>query len=74
MVEPDKKKKPKSEESKFSLERLRKDCYKIFGITQSTFDGAFLGLDGEFTVSGAKDIIEKWQKTQVEPAKKKEGK
>jgi hypothetical protein len=57
----------------FTLDRLRKDCHKLFGITESTYDGATFGLSGEYTVEALRNVIEKWQNTQVCPAKK-EGK
>ena len=61
-------------EPKFTLARLRSDCYAIFGVTTSTFDGATYGLTGEYTVDGMKAVIEKWQKKQVLPAEQKEDK
>jgi hypothetical protein len=54
----------------FPLERLRKDCYTLFGVTTSTFDGATYGLNGEHSVESLKKVIAKWQSTQVCPAKK----
>lgn len=50
---------------KFTVEKLRKNCYTLFGVTQSTFDGATYGLGGEFTVEEMKSAIEKWQKKEA---------
>lgn len=57
---------------KFSLDRLRKDCLKLFGVTVSTFDGAAFGLTGRFTVEEMRARIEKWKNARATPAKKKE--
>ena len=63
--------KPKENETtvkqppKFSLEKLRENCLKLFGITQSTFDGAAHGLSGEFTVSEITNIITKWKNKEA---------
>lgn len=50
---------------KFSVIRLREKCLKLFGVTQSTFDGATYGLNGEYTVEEMKTIIAKWQDKEV---------
>lgn len=50
---------------KFTIEKLRENCYAVFGITKSTFDGATFGLDGEFTVEEMKTAIEKWQNKEA---------
>lgn len=50
---------------KFTIEKLRENCYAVFGITKSTFDGATFGLDGEYTVEGMKTAIEKWQNKEA---------
>ena len=57
---------------KFKLDRLRKDCLQLFGVTVSTFDGAVFGMTGRFTVEEVKNRIDKWKNTRVTPAKKKE--
>lgn len=62
-----------AKEPVFSLERLRRDCFKVFGVTTSTFDGATYGLKGEFTVKELRDKIHAWQNKQVFPASKKGG-
>lgn len=50
-----------TDEKKFSVENLRKHCTELFGITQSTFDGALYGVkEKELTVSEAKTIIDTW--------------
>lgn len=50
---------------KFPLEKLRENCLKLFGVTQSTFDGASHGLSGEYTVSEMKKIIAVWQNKEA---------
>ena len=50
---------------KFPLEKLRENCLKLFGVTQSTFDGAVHGLSAEFTVSEMKKIIAVWQNKEA---------
>lgn len=57
---------------KFTLDRLRKDCLRLFGITVSTFDGATLGLTGSYTVEEMRGRIEQWKNKRVLPAKKEE--
>lgn len=54
----------------FTLERLRRDCYKLFGITPSTFDAATYGLTGSYTVDGLKKEIQEFQNRQVMPINK----
>ena len=50
---------------KFPIEKLRSNCVALFGVTSSTFDGATLGLNGEYSVEEMKKTIEKWQKTTI---------
>lgn len=59
-----------TKEPVFSLERLRRDCFKVFGVTPSTFDGATYGLTGEFTVNELREKIQVFQNTRVVPANK----
>jgi len=59
--------------SKFKIERLRRDCLRLFGVTFSTFDGATFGLTDMYTVEEMHGIIDNWQNKQVIPANKKEG-
>ena len=54
-----------STDPKYSIEKLRSNCLKLFGVTSSTFDGATHGLNGEFTVKEIKIVIEKWRKTTL---------
>lgn len=55
----------KAAASKFSIEKLRENCQKLFGVSVSTFDGAVHGKSGEFTVAEMKGIISKWKKEEV---------
>jgi len=50
---------------KFPIEKLRYNCFALFGVTTSTFDGATHGLNGEFTVDEMKKTIEKWQNKAI---------
>lgn len=50
---------------KFTVEKLRENSLKLFGVTQSTFDGATCSLSGEYTVSEMKKIISNWQNKEV---------
>jgi len=65
---------PEDETAKFTVERLGKDCYRLFGVSSSTYDGATYGVKGEHTVEEVRNIIDSWLKKQVAPAKKKEDK
>ena len=48
-------------ETKYSLEKLRQNSIALFGVTQSTFDGAMYGNENrEFSVKEAKGIIDVW--------------
>lgn len=50
---------------KFSIEKLRENCQKLFGISRSTFDGAASGLENEYTVQEMKENISKWMKKEA---------
>ena len=50
---------------KFSLDNLRDNCYELFGVSTSTFDGATYGLVGEFTVDEMKTKINFWLKKPI---------
>ena len=58
----------------FPLERLRRDCLELLGVSTSTFDGATRGREGEFTLKQIREIIRDWQNKPVFPKTKKEGK
>lgn len=60
-------------ERKIPIEKLRRSCVKLFGVTPSTFDGATVGLTGKFTVTEMQAIIDKWLNTPVSLGRKKEG-
>lgn len=48
-------------EAKYSIDKLRKNSIALFGVTQSTFDGAMYGHDNkEYTINEAKAILERW--------------
>lgn len=48
-------------EAKYSVDKLRKNSITLFGVTQSTFDGAMYGHDNkEYTINEAKAILERW--------------
>lgn len=58
---------------KISIEKLRRSCVKLFGVTPSTFDGATVGLEGKFTVTEMQAHIDKWLNTPVSLGRNKEG-
>ena len=56
---------PMSKQSTFSLEHLRRDCRKLFGISQSTFDAVVYKLDGKYTIEKRQEMIKAWQNKPV---------
>lgn len=52
-------------QTKYSIGKLRENCLKLFGISQSTFDGVSYGLTGKYTVAEMKSVITKWQNKEV---------
>ncbi len=58
---------------KISIEKLRRSCVKLFGVTPSTFDGATAGLVGKFTAAEMQAHIDEWLNTPVDLGQKKEG-
>ena len=54
----------KPAEPTFTIRQLRPDARALFGISQSTYDGATHGLTGEFTVEGMREHINKWLKEE----------
>lgn len=52
-------------EPEYDMHTLRKHCMKLFGITTSTFDGAFMGHNEPMTVRSAKAILKKWKKEEI---------
>ena len=48
---------------KFTLEKLRLNCRRLFGVSTSTFDGATYGLTEKYTVEEMRAHIEAWKKT-----------
>lgn len=56
----------KSAEPKFALEKLRANCFQLFGVSEPVFIGATTRLaDGEYSVSEIKTVIEKWLKGEA---------
>lgn len=46
---------------KYGKEKLRANSMQLFGVTTSTFDGAFCGVDAtEMTIDEARATINKW--------------
>ena len=54
----------KPAEPTFTIEQLRPDARVLFGISQSTYDGATHGLTGEFTVKAMREHIDNWLKEE----------
>ena len=66
-----------AEGRKIPIEKLRRSCVKLFGVTPSTFDGATVGYKPEekFTVAEMGDIIKVWKDAPIQrPKTGKEGK
>ena len=51
--------------TKFPLERIRRDCERVIGVSKGTFDGATSGLKGEFTIDEIRGITETWLRKPV---------
>lgn len=49
-------------EPTFTVEQLRPSARSLFGVSQSTYDGATDGLIGEFTVEAMRKHIDEWLK------------
>ena len=60
--------------TKYTTGRLRKDCYALYGVSTSTFDGANVGIaaNAEYTVEEMGTRIKKWQDTPDTPKKKED--
>ena len=58
------------EERKIPIDKLRRSCVKLFGVTPSTFDGATVGLTGKYTVTEMQAHIDKWLNTPVSLGRK----
>lgn len=56
---------PETGERKITIERHRRSCVKLYGVTPSTFDGATVGLTGKYTVDEMKAIISAWLEKEV---------
>ena len=50
----------------FSLEKLREDCKKLFGVEPFVFDGATYGMTGEYTVDDMRAHINTWLNTPID--------
>lgn len=53
---------------KYGVAALRRGCFEVFGVTTSTFDGAFSGVDTskQYSIDEAKSIIKEWLNKEVE--------
>lgn len=54
----------KPAEPTYTVEQLRQSARNLFGVSQSTYDGATYGLTGEFTVEAMRKHIENWLKEE----------
>lgn len=59
------KKKAENKEQVFSLSVLRKGAAELFGISTSTFDGATVGLEGDYSISEIKNHISEFLKSKI---------
>ncbi len=62
----------KETKRKIPIEKLRRSCVKLFGVTPSTFDGAAAGLTGKYTTAEMQARIDKWLTTPVSLGQRKE--
>lgn len=51
---------------KAPVEKFRRYCIDLFGVTPSTFDGATAGLTGEYSADELKAHIKNWLEKEVE--------
>ena len=60
---------------KIPIEKLRRGCVNLFGVTPSTFDGATVGIPAgsKFAVEEMQAHIDKWLNTPVSLGRRKEG-
>ena len=60
---------------KIPIEKLRRGCVNLFGVTPSTFDGATVGIPegSKYTVGEMQAHIDKWLNTPVSLGRRKEG-
>lgn len=50
-----------AEEQKYIVTKLRENSITLFGVSQSTFDGAMYGHTAlEYTINEVKDILNEW--------------
>lgn len=58
---PVKKEQVSERAEKFPVEKLRQNSISLFGVTQSTFDGAMYGHnEKEFSIKEVKRMIDEW--------------
>lgn len=50
---------------KYSVEKLRENCRRLFGVSSSAFAGATYGMEGKYTVEEMKAHIEAWMKKEA---------
>lgn len=50
---------------KYTIDKLRANCRKLFGVSTSTFAGATYGMTGKYTVEEMKAHIEAWERKGV---------
>lgn len=67
MKQEEKAVKPPKTESKYPTEVLKANSVKLFGITSSTFAGAFAnaGINNTYSIVEAKKIIGEWLKKEA---------
>ncbi len=64
-----------AEGRKIPIEKLRRSCVKLFGVTPSTFDGATVGIQpgSKYTIEEMQAHIDKWLNTPISLGRRKEG-
>lgn len=52
-------------EARHTVEKLRENCRRLFGVSTSTFAGATHGMTGKYTVEEMRTHIKEWGKKGV---------
>lgn len=52
-------------EQKYTVDKLRENCRRLFGVSTSTFAGATYGMTGKYSVKEMRSHIDAWGKKGV---------
>lgn len=59
------KEKPTTSVKTYTIAQLRSCCQELFGVSDATFAGATLGLEGRFTEEQMRTRLEAWGKETI---------